>query len=198
MTKSKFDIPSNLRAEATRGLYAGAGVADLAVEAVKVYVAEAQKKITGVQKDVTGKVDEARRTSIETRVADLQKEAKALPSKVQSAVDDNVASANKAYADLAKRGESAVKKLRGLPEVKATVAEAKTATAKAKTTRTQAKKATTTAKKSSAATRKAVAKKTAPAKASAKATGTAVKKTAASAVKAAPAAADAAGTSSAS
>ena len=41
MANAKFDI----KTEATRRLYAGVGVADLAVEAVKEYVAEAQKRL---------------------------------------------------------------------------------------------------------------------------------------------------------
>jgi hypothetical protein len=65
MAKAKFDI-NDLKTEATRTFYAGAGVADLAVEAVRDYVADVQKKFAGVQKDVT------------TRVADVQKSVTAL------------------------------------------------------------------------------------------------------------------------
>ena len=50
MAKAKFDI----KTEATRGLYAGAGVADLAVETVREYVSEAQTRLADVQKDVAG------------------------------------------------------------------------------------------------------------------------------------------------
>ena len=50
MAKAKFDI----KTEATRGLYAGAGVADLAVEAVREYVSEAQTRLADVQKNVAG------------------------------------------------------------------------------------------------------------------------------------------------
>lgn len=57
MAKTKFDIKS----EATKGLYAGAGVADLVVETVRDYVTDVQTRISGVQKDV------------QTRVADVQK-----------------------------------------------------------------------------------------------------------------------------
>lgn len=53
MAKTTFDIKSTL--------YAGAGVADLAVETVRDYVADVQKKLAEVQKDV------------QTRVADVQK-----------------------------------------------------------------------------------------------------------------------------
>ncbi len=48
MAKAKFDI----KTEATRALYAGAGVADLAVETVREYVAEVQTRFADVQKDV--------------------------------------------------------------------------------------------------------------------------------------------------
>ena len=48
MAKAKFDI----KTEATRPLYAGVGVTDLAVETVREYVADVQKKVAGVQKDV--------------------------------------------------------------------------------------------------------------------------------------------------
>lgn len=201
MAKTTFDIKSTL--------YAGAGVADLAVEAVRDYVADVQKKLVDVQKSVTefdfepkalrdqavtvvnARVDalskdaKARRTAIEARVAELQGEALTLPTKVQGFVDDNVATATSAYGDLAKRGEVLVARIRRQESTKATVSSAKTTTAKAKTTRTQATKATkTTAKKTTTAAKKTAAKKATAPKSSAKATTTAAKKTATSAVKA--------------
>lgn len=135
---------------------------------------DAQKRLAEVQKSVAGfdfqpkalrsqattvvtaRVDElskeatARRDLIEKRVAALQADA-------QKFVTGNVETAVDTYEDLAKRGETVVKKFRGKPAVKETVANAKTTQAKAKTTATQAKKS--------------------PAKKSAKATGTAAKKT---------------------
>ncbi|WP_205474128.1 hypothetical protein [Nocardioides sp. SYSU D00038] len=133
----KFDLKS----EATRTFYAGAGVADLAVEAVKEYVVDVQKRVTDVQKDVTRTITsvdlkpqalreqavtvvnsrveaisedaKARRSAVEARVADLQEQAKALPTKVTSYVATNLGTASSAYADLAKRGEQAVKTYRG-------------------------------------------------------------------------------------
>ncbi len=48
MAKAKFDI----KTEATRPLYAGVGVTDLAVSLVREYVADVQKLVAGVQKDV--------------------------------------------------------------------------------------------------------------------------------------------------
>ena len=154
MAKTKFDIKS----EATRTLHAGVGVVDLAVETVKDLASDAQKRLAEVQKSVTER--EARRDAIEKRVAALQ-------SGAQGFVTENVEAATDTYEDLAKRGETVVRRFRNKPATKATVANAKTTSAKAKTTTTQAKK---TAKKS-------------PAKSSAKATGTAAKKTVKSAAK---------------
>ncbi|KQQ42932.1 MAG: hypothetical protein JHD04_01765 [Nocardioides sp.] len=216
MAKAKFDI----KTEATKGLYAGAGVADLAVEAVRDYVADVQKKVSDVQKDVHAKVNglkpaalrdkattavsnrvetitdeaKARREAIEARVAELQ----ALPTRVQSAVNENVDTATSAYADLAKRGEVLVGRIRKQESTQATVKQAKSTKARAKTTATQAKKsaeATTkqaetsakstaeTAKKAAASTRstaKTAAKKTtSTAKTAAKKTTTTAKKTSA-------------------
>ena len=56
---TKFDLKS----EATRGLYAGAGVADLAIGAVKEYVAEdVQKRLNGAQELVEKRVEAAQKT----------------------------------------------------------------------------------------------------------------------------------------
>ena len=168
MAKAKFDI----KTEATRPIYAGVGVTDLAVEFVREYVADVQKKFAGVQKDVQTKVSDfelqpaalrdqavtvvsarvdalskdakARRTAIEARVAELQADAKALPTKVQGLLNENVATLGDAYVDLAKRGETLVERIRKQESTKATVSSAKTTSAKAKTTKTQATKATKT------------------------------------------------------
>ena len=160
-----------IKTETIKPLYAGVGATDLAVERVRDYVTVAQQR--------------ARRTEIEKRIAELQAEAKALPSKVQTIVDDNLATVNGAYDALITRGETLVTRIRKQESSKATVSSAKTTTAKAKTTRTQATKATkstarTTAKKASTTAKK---KSTAP-KSSAKATTTAAKKTTSSATQA--------------
>lgn len=201
MAKTTFDIKSTL--------YAGAGVADLAVETVREYVADVQKKLTDVQKSVAdldldpqalreqaltvvgGRVEalskdaKARRVAIEARVAELQGEAKTLPTKVQGFVDDNVATATGAYGDLAQRGQVLVARIRRQESTKATVTAARTTTAKAKTTRTQTAKATkSTAKKTTSAAKKTAAKKSTAPKSSAKATTTAAKKAVTSAAKA--------------
>ena len=125
MAKTKFDI----KLEATRPLYVGVGVTDLAVEAVRDYVADVQKRFVDVQKTVSGidlqpqklrvqathvvntrveaisKDAKARREAIEARVADLQSDAQAL-------VTDGVETVTGTYTDLAKRGEKLVVAIR--------------------------------------------------------------------------------------
>jgi hypothetical protein len=193
-TKTKFDIPTQIPEAATRPLYAGVGVTDRVVEAVRDYVAEMQKRVTEVQKSVAdfqvetltknlGKDAQARRAHVEKRVTDLRAEALALPTKLQKLVDEQVATAGDTYEDLVKRGESLVGRIRRQQSTQATVSSAKTTSAKAKTTRTQASKTAATAKKSASRTT-AKARKS-PARGSAKATRTSAGKTAASAVHAA-------------
>jgi ElaB/YqjD/DUF883 family membrane-anchored ribosome-binding protein len=200
MAKNRFDI----KTEATRPLYAGVGVTDLAVGLVREYVADVQKRVSGVQKDVATRVTDlepkalreqvvtllgagvdalsndakARRTAIEARIAELQADARALPSRVQALLDENAGTVNGTYAELAKRGETLVERIRRQPSTQAAVSAAETTVAKAKATSTQAtkaaKKVSTTAKKSAAAPRS-----------SAKATGTSAKKAASDAAQAA-------------
>jgi hypothetical protein len=204
MAKAKFDI----KTEATRPLYAGVGVTDLAVARVRGYVADVQKRFADVQKDVqksvtdldfqpkalrdqattvvSSRVDalakdaKARRAAIEARVAELQEEAKAYPARVQALLTDNVTTATGTYDELVKRGETLVGRIRRQQSTQRTASSAKTTTAKAKTTTTQAKK---TAKKTTSTAKKTAKKSSA--KSSAKATATAAKKTAASAAEAA-------------
>ena len=206
MAKTTFD----LKTEATRSLHAGVGAADLAVEAVRDYVADVSVKAGKLQKDALSVDAKSTRAAIEARLAELQAqfqaEAMSLPAKLQSLLNDNVATAGETFTELAKRGEDVVGRIRKQESTQAVVKSAKTTVAKAKTTNTQAtktveaaktatKSATTTAKKSAAkttaTTKKAAAKKAAPVKkaaatteSSAKATVTAAKKTAASAVEA--------------
>lgn len=175
---AKFDLKS----EATRGLYAGAGVADLAVVAVKEYVSATTRRIEDVQKGVQSTVSKlapsalrdqavtvvstrveaisedakARRAAVEARVAELQE----LPTTVQTRVNENLVNANETYVDLAKHGAAVVAKLRNSSEYKETVKDAKTATAKAKTTATQARKTGTTAKKAAEKAQRDVKKTT--------------------------------------
>src|SRR4051812_26066661 len=216
MAKAKFDI----KTEATRPLYAGVGVTDLAVEAVREYVAEVQNKLAEARKDVSTRVADAQKTvngldfqpqvlreqaiiAVGTRVDALSKDAKArreavearvaeLHAEARTLVDENLTTFSAAYADLAKRGQTLVERIRNQQSTQATVTAAQTTATKAKTTRTQATTATkptakTTAKKVAATAKKATdtAKKTSTApRSSAKATATAAKKTATNAAQA--------------
>jgi heparin binding hemagglutinin HbhA len=202
MAKAKIDIKSaqseaqkTAQTAAQRTFHAAVGVTDLAVEVVRDYVADVQKRLTTAQKNVTSfepqalrdqaiKDAKARRTAIEKRVVDLQAEARTVPARVQKLVDANVSTATDTYADLVKRGELLVGRIRGQESTQATVAAAETTVAKARTTNTQATKA---AKKTSAAAKRSAAatkKRNAPARSSAKATRTAAKKTVSSAARA--------------
>ena len=180
----------DLRSEATKSLYAGAGVVDLAVEAVREYVADVQKKLVDLQKDATSKFEgvsksvkdfdfepktirtqvetvvnarvealsdeaKARRTAIEKRVAELQGEALAIPGTVRKQLDETTATATATYADLAKRGEVLVGRIRKQESTQATKTAAKTTTAK----KSPAKKSATATK--TAATKTATAAATA-------------------------------------
>jgi hypothetical protein len=183
MAKAKFDIKNfdiktvELPAAAAKPLYAGVGATDLAVEYVREYVADVQKKVTKVQKDVQTRfagvqknvkgfefepkaVREQTVTVVNSRVSELRSDAKAQVEKVQTLVNENVATVTDTYGDLAKRGESLVARIRKQEATKATAASAKTTTAKAKTTRTQAKKTVNKSASSAKATRTS-AKKTA-------------------------------------
>jgi phage-related minor tail protein len=200
MARNKIDVPTQIPEAAARPLYAGVGVTDRVVGAVRDYVADMQKRVTEVQKSVAdfevesltsylGKDAQARRARVEKRVGELQAEAFALPTRLQKLVDEQVATAGDTYESLVKRGESLVGRIRRQQSTQVAVSSAKTTTAKAKTTRTQAtkaaKKTTTTAKKATKSTAKkaaSTAKKTSAApKSSAKATATAAKETVASA-----------------
>jgi hypothetical protein len=213
-TRTAFDLKT-VQAVAERPFYATVGVTDLAVEAVRDYVTDVQSRVLGFGKDVQKNVTsldlqpkvlretavsvvservealqqdaQARRTAFEKRVAELQGEAKAVPSRVQSLVDENVAALEGAYGDLVKRGESLVGRIRRQQSTQDTVKAAETTVAKAKTTRTQATKATRTTAKKATSTAK---KQSATSRGSAKATVTAAKKTASSAARAAAEAAE--------
>ena len=196
MAKARFDIPTQIPNGATRPLYAGVGMTDLVVETVRDYVADVQKRLDDVQKSVSAleakpevlrdragkavadRLDSlnkdavARRRVIEQRVAELQSEVQAFPTRLQKLVDTQVSTAGDTYADLVKRGESLVGRIRRQQSTQDAETAAKTTVTKAKTTKTQATKA---AKKTTTKARKS------PAKSSSKATATAAKKTATSA-----------------
>jgi heparin binding hemagglutinin HbhA len=142
-----------------------ARVADVQKTAVDPQaLADRATTVVSARVDALAKDAKARREAIEARVAELQAEARAYPGKVQKLVDDGVDAATDTYADLVKRGETLVGRVRRQESTKATVASAKTTQAKAKTTATQARKAVdaeTTATKRTATARKNAAKTTA-------------------------------------
>ena len=178
-----FDV--NLPAVSPKPLYAGAGVADLAVAAVKEYAAGVQKKLSDYRSDATARFAGAKKSvtafeptslpakarasyadfSGQTRktVTELQADVRSLPGKARAKLDETTSSATDTYADLAKRGEVFVAKLRGKAVPAAPTKATKAPAAKTTTTKTTTTK-TTTAKTTA---KKAPAKK-APAKTAAK------------------------------
>ncbi len=170
MAKAKFDFKSiEVPAAAQKPLYAGVGAGDLAVTAVKEYVADAQKTVTDFNakklRDSALSAAKARRSAVEARVAELQAEAKAIPTKVTTTVNDNVATVTGTvlgtYGDLAKRGEAVVRgtKLPSTATIEVKVNETKPSAKKAPVR----KPASSTAVKPKPVAKKAPAKK-APAK----------------------------------
>ncbi len=184
MATTKFDIKS----EALKPVMAGVGVTDLAVEIVRDAVADVQKRVSAVQKTTMDR--KALREQAEARMTELQTEAKAYPAKVSSLVDDNVAAATAAYADLVKRGELLVDRIRRQESTTATVKSAKTTVTKAKTTATQTKLAAdaeVTATQKVAAAQRTAAKKAADKKAADKLAAEKTAKKTADAARKAPA-----------
>jgi heparin binding hemagglutinin HbhA len=163
MAKAKFDI----KTEATKGLHAGIGVADLAYEAVLSVVTEAQKRFDGYSKDAQKAFASAQKsvkdfefqpkalrsqatTVVTARVDELSKDAKARRTAIEKRVAELQTEAVGTYAGLAKRGETVlVKGLgNGKPEAKKTTATKAPATKKSTAKKAPAKK--TTAKKAPA------------------------------------------------
>ena len=211
MAKAKFDI----KTEATRPIYATLGVTDLAVSAVREYVADVQKKFAGVQKDVTTRVADVQKsvttldlepkvlreqavTVVNARVDALSKDAKARRTAIEARVAELQAEA-KAYPAKVQSllndnvgtatgtYDELVKRGETLVGRIRRQESTKRTASSAKTTSAKAKTTTTQAKKTAKKTT-STAKKTAkksPAKSSAKATATAAKTTAGNAADAA-------------
>ncbi|WP_139977472.1 hypothetical protein [Nocardioides litoris] len=159
MAKTKIDFRTAVPTAYQKPLYATVGAGDLAVTAVREYVADVQQRITEVQKDV-----ETRVSDVQTRVSDVQKSVtKLTPSQVRARVEARVAElqdeAVTTYGDLAKRGEAVVKGTK-LPSTATAQAGENGVEVKVNTTNPAARKTTTTRKP---AAKKAPAKK-APAK----------------------------------
>ena len=119
----------DIKTEATKGLHAGVGAADLAFETVKEYVAEAQKRFGGVQKDAQKALTSAQKsvkdfefqpkalrsqatTVLNARVGELSKDAKARRTAIEKRVAGLQGDATETYEGLAKRGETVVKRFR--------------------------------------------------------------------------------------
>jgi len=130
MKMPKLDIVAfDIKGEAQRGLHAYVGAADLAIEAVKEYVGEAQKRLNGYQKDAQKALNTAQKsvkdldfqpnalrsqatTVFTTRVEELSKDAKARRTAIEKRVVELQGDATDTYEDLVKRGEKVVKRLR--------------------------------------------------------------------------------------
>lgn len=174
--------------DATRPFYAVVGVGDLAVEFARTRANDVQARWAKADFEPKALRDQAR-TVVVTRVEELNKDAKALPSKVEAYVNDavqdlngTVAEVTEAYEDLADRGRVLVSRIRGQEATKQAQAAARSAVARAKTARTQTSKSARstagTAKRSADASKTAAKKTGATAKRNAKATTTSAKKAA--------------------
>ncbi|GAA5147660.1 hypothetical protein GCM10023340_20400 [Nocardioides marinquilinus] len=175
MAKTRIDFRSiELPAAAQKPVYAGVGAGDLAVTAVREYVADVSKRISGYQKQVSDLNAKKLRGTVENRVAELQNEALAIPTRVQTRVNDNVAAltgtVTGTYSDLAKRGEAVVKgtKLPSSATVEVKVNTTNPAARKSATKPVGAKASATTS--GTTTTRKPAAKKTTAKKTTAKKT----------------------------
>lgn len=177
--------------DASRPLYAGVGVVDLAVELARATASDVQARFSKIELEPRALRDQARAV-VAGRVDDLQSDAKKLPGRVESFVNETVAEAGETYGDLASRGKHLVNRIRRQQATQDAQAAANTTVAKAKTTRTQtaksAKSSSTAAgnsARSTSRTSKSEAKKTSStARRNAKATRTSARKTASAAARA--------------
>jgi chromosome segregation ATPase len=179
MAKAKFDI----KTEATRPLYAYVGVTDRAVEAVRESVTDLQKRIADFDFEPKALRDRAT-TLVTARVEAISEDAQAR----RASVEARVAQLQERYDALVTRGETLVERIRKQESTQDAAKSAKSSTTKAKTTRTQATnatKATATKAKDAARTTTSTAKaQAARPKSSAKATSTTAKRAATSGAKA--------------
>lgn len=161
---SRVDLPK-VKLDA-KPLYAGAGVAELAVETVKEYAVGVQKRVGDYQKDATERFASFEPKTLQARAKasydEISAEAKTLSGKAKAKLDETTSSATGTYEDLAKRGEVFVARLRGKPAGKPVVTKppaskstAKKAPAKKSPARNTTKAPTTKAPTSKAPTSKA-------------------------------------------
>jgi len=171
------------KVDPTRPFYAAVGGVDAAVAYARSGFGEAQDRFSKVDLEPRALATQGR-TIVTSRVDELQKEAKALPSRVEKLVNEYVSEfggtvddLNKQYVDLAARGRTLVNRIRRQQATQDTKKQAQTTTSRAKATGTSTKKTASQAARSTSKTAKT-------AKSSAKATGTSAKKTAGTAKKA--------------
>jgi heparin binding hemagglutinin HbhA len=145
----------------TRAFYAAVGGVDVAVAYARTGLAEAQSRLAEAQTRLADAQNRLAAVDFEPKglVGGLQKEAKALPSRVEAIVNEYVTELggtvddlNKQYADLADRGRTLVSRIRRQEATQEVAAQAKRTTARAKTATTQTRKAASTAKSSAKAT----------------------------------------------
>jgi peptidoglycan hydrolase CwlO-like protein len=162
---------STTKANPARPFYAAVGGVDIAVAFARTGLTDVQTRLAKVEREP------------KALVGQVQKEAKALPARVEAKISElvnelngTVDDLNKQYVDLAVRGKNLVGRIRRQQATQDLKAEAGKTTTRAKTASTQTKKAASTAKSS------------------AKATGTNAKKSAGAAKKATTGAASKTGT----
>jgi hypothetical protein len=165
------------KVDPTRPFYAAVGGVDAAVAYARTGLGEAQTRFAKVDLEPRALANQGR-TIVTSRVDELQKEAKALPSRVEKLVNEYVAEfggtvedLNKQYIDLAQRGRTLVNRIRGQQATQDAKKQAKTTTSRAKATGTSTKKTASQAARSTSKTAQT-------AKSSGKATATSAKKTA--------------------
>jgi ElaB/YqjD/DUF883 family membrane-anchored ribosome-binding protein len=185
--------------DAPRPLYAVVGAGDLAVKYARSAATDVQTRFAKIDLEpntlreqartaVASRVEEAR-SVVGARVDEFNKDARALPSKMEALLNEAVAEMTETYSDLASRGEKLLAQIRGQQSTQQAKAAAHTTIAKARTTKTQtgkSAKSTAETTKRAADVSKSSAKRTdSTARSGAKSTTTAAKRTASNAAKAA-------------
>jgi len=167
------------KVDPTRPFYAAVGTVDAAVAYARNGLTEAQTRLARTDFEPRALAEQSR-SVVTSRVEDLQKEAKALPTRAQKIVNgyvaelgDTVDDLNQQYLELAQRGRTLVSRIRGQQATQ----DLKTS---ARSTRSTAKRGTAQTKKAAGAARRTAG----TAKTSTKATGTSARKTASAATKA--------------
>jgi len=166
--KTRKDLERTLADIDPTPLYAVVGAGDLAVEKIRTARAGLSVRAESVQADVLA----------------APAQAKALPTKAQSAVGGAIATAMTTYGELASRGKKLVTRVGGQQATTDLQTQAESTVARAKATTTTVKKQAATTRRSAAATASTAKKSAGRAKSPAKATVTSAKKTASATKKA--------------